>query len=302
VRTGGQNWSCTGGPCLRYVNEGQEVHLERVATTFGLSATPAAVRPNIDTVTFEIRWSPDSMGAFEVPFKIDSIIWLKIDGTKDPFGGPCWWNHFASAGKGILRCKRVLAKSGTMKVWATVNGDTESMSAHVSVVPCLLGDTVRDDARIRRKLAEAWAASSAFGPVSQRVERAGARIRRADGSVFDTNFGSLPGANNCRAWDPNQWNPVQAVTSIGTIVLLWHTHVFLPWPAASDPSPNCAGLPLAAGQFTLAFPGFSSADSGQPVPQLVIDKANSYYSADPSIFPIHVQEVPKAVCDLLGYN
>lgn len=237
-----------------------------------------------------------------MPFTIDSVIWYKVDGTKDQANLPCSWNQFTAAGKGIKRCKKTMTKSGTLLVWATVNGQVESRSAQVSVLPCLVGDTVRDDARIRRMIALAWAGSNAFGPVPQRVERVGARVRRHDGTILDTNFGVLPGANNCRAWDPALWSPVPAVSPIGTILLLWHTHVFLPPPPYTDPTPNCSQLPLGPGQLTFAGPGLSAADSGQPVSQLVVDKKNSYYSADGLLDPPLVVTAPRTVCDILGYN
>lgn len=120
------------------------------------------------------------------------------------------------------------------------------------------------------------------------------RLRLPDGSVIDTNFVDLPGATPCRAYDPTLWSP----SSIGTVLIAWHTHPFTPaikgpgntWYGANDPLPTsgpCGGAPNRG-----LFPGFSGPDVNHEYPQIVIDKTNAYWLPTPPVSVDDIQNAP----------
>jgi hypothetical protein len=196
-----------------------------------------------------------------------------------------------------------MTQSGTMVVTATADGYAVSDSAHVSVVPCLLSpdtlaaDTLADDSRIRRKIAEAWNGSNVDGPPDQRVERYGGRYRRPDGSVVDTTFLTLPGATPCRSWGIGQWSP--STNTPGATLVHWHTHPFYPGPTSTDTLPSGCKNPnlRPRNRPQAAAAGPSGADMGQPGPFFVIDKKNLYFVDVAG----NLKPAPRTQCDILRY-
>ena len=297
-----------------YATVNGDAHSESVEITVPRShvhvtASPDAVSPN-GSVTFTASISPSGP-----TWNINSWSWLPDSGSAGQgISSGCGWNNNP--------CTRQLTRSGTMWVFATVDGMADTAAVHASCLPCQTGDSILDDGRIRRKLKEAIDASNANDTGPNRREVFGMRVRLPDGRVVDTNFTNLPGATPCRAWDPAQWDP----TSVGVPLLIWHTHPFT--PAVKTPTGNSAPaselLPVgptgcASRTGMGAFPGPScitdavTGDCGGDVnmewPQIVVDKSNVYWidtPASPTLSPNAVtwQTFPRTgagQCDLLTY-
>lgn len=174
-----------------------------------LTASASSVTPSTN-VTFTASATPAAVHNDWRLFAVQSWEWVPDSGSQA-----------ASCGTSKT-CNFTPQSSGTMKVTALVNGTVQTEERYVSVLPCLTGDSLLDDARIRRALKEAWEGSNADGPQSGRVERVGGRFPGPP--PVDTTFPPLPGASACRGWNPSQWNwnsPGQ-----GGPVVTWHTHPF----------------------------------------------------------------------------
>ncbi len=203
-----------------------------------------------------------------------------------------------------------------MKATTTIGPYALADSVHVSVLPCLRNDSILDDSRIRRKLAEAWNNSNPNGPPADRREQFGMRVRLPSGQIVDTNFTNLPGSTPCQAYDPTLFDP----RSVGDVLLTWHTHPFEPahqvggqWvpPAGGSaeglPYPTCG-----SGPNSYAYPGPSRAgntgigDTNQPWPQVIVDKTSTYWIAQPAttanqVNNVRWRTVNRNACDILTY-
>lgn len=140
--SGGGQWDCSApalgyGPCFSWADDGQTVNIERVEPTLDLVATPASVNYG-DTVTVTASISPG--GPFDgrdVPWTIDSTSWAPAFGTQS---SPCAWSHFVPNNVGPTRtCRKTFTRSGTLKVFATINGSPQSESVAIIVLPPTLG-------------------------------------------------------------------------------------------------------------------------------------------------------------------
>lgn len=124
--------SATGyGPCNTYTDNGQAVTIEKVIPTFTVSATPTTNLNPGDTVTVTATVSPDTLGGKEIPWTVDSVVWVPAYGSQS---SPCGWNNFVPTNTGNPRvCRKPFTRSGTLTVWATVNGDKVSGAVSISV-------------------------------------------------------------------------------------------------------------------------------------------------------------------------
>jgi hypothetical protein len=201
-----------------------------------------------------------------------------------------------------------------MKAATTIGPYALADSVHVSVLPCLTNDSILDDSRIRRKLAQAWNNSNPNGPAAQRQEQFGMRVRLPSGQIVDTNFTNLPGATPCQAYDPALFDP----RSIGDILLTWHTHPFEPahyvagvgWvvssPAELLPYPTCGTGPSSGAAPGPSLTASGSGDLNQPWPQVIVDKTNTYWIAQPAantnqVPNVRWRTVRRNQCDILTY-
>lgn len=269
------------------------------APQFKVSASPRSVA-GAQSVTFTATVTPS------VEFALSGWTWTPDSGTGGIAPNGCTVSE--------KTCTRTISKSGCMKATTTIGPYALADSAHVSVVPCLTNDSILDDSRIRRKLAQAWNNSNPNGPAAQRREQFGMRVRLPSGQIVDTNFTNLPGSTPCQAYDPTQFNP----RSVGDVLLTWHTHPFEPahyvagvgWvistPAELLPYPTCGTGPssgLAPGPSLFAS---GSGDLNQPWPQVIVDKTNAYWIAQPATDPnlvanVRWRTVQRSQCDILTY-
>ncbi|MBV6505390.1 MAG: hypothetical protein ILNGONEN_00949 [Syntrophorhabdaceae bacterium] len=230
-----------------------------------VTAVPSALTPN-NSATFTASVAPTGP-----PWSISSWRWQPDSGSlgQGIGGGGCGWNKNP--------CTKPITRSGTMTVLVSIDGVPDSASVRVNCLPCVTGDSLLDDARLRRLLSSVLAASNPNAAPDQRKERIGVRLRRPDGSIVDSLLPPLPGASPCRSWGVGQWDP-GSLNSVGTIVVFIHSHPFKPGPVTTDTLPNsCRNPSLPANLPQAAAPGPSPADAGMPGPQLIIDKDNVYY-------------------------
>jgi hypothetical protein len=230
-----------------------------------LTAVPGTLTPN-SAATFTASVAPSGP-----PWSIGSWRWQPDSGAvgQGIGGGGCGWLENP--------CTKPITRSGTMTVFVSIDGVADSASARVNCLPCITGDSLLDDARIRRLLSRVLAGSNPNAAPDQRVERVGVRLRRPDGSIVDSLLPALPGASPCRSWGVGQWDP-GSLNGAGTILVFIHSHPFKPGPATTDTLPStCRNPALPSNLPQGAAPGPSPADAGMPGPQLVIDKDNVYY-------------------------
>jgi hypothetical protein len=271
------------------------VHVKVDPPQLRVTAAPTSIQGPQD-VTFTATLTPNPPNGWD-----PSWAWRADSGTGGISAVCNWWE---------VSCTRTCSKSGWMKATTTIGEYALADSAHVSVVPCLTNDSILDDSRIRRKLAEAWNNSNSNAPANQRVERFGMRVRLPNGAVVDTNFLSLPGATPCQAYDPAAFDP----SSVGDVILTWHTHPFEPahygpgvgWvistPAELLPYPGCAVAPNIG-----AAPEPSPSDRNHTWPQIIIDKTNAYWIEHPAtdisqIMNVKWRTVRRSQCDVMTYN
>jgi len=118
------------GPCNTYADSGQAVTIERVIPDFTVSFSPDTANWN-DTVTVSVSVSPDTLGTKEVPWTVDSTRWVPAFGSQT---SPCAWNNFVPNNSGNPRvCRKPFTRSGTLTVFATVNGDPRSQAVPIAV-------------------------------------------------------------------------------------------------------------------------------------------------------------------------
>lgn len=235
--------------------------------TVSVSAQPMAAdlelhAPNVilasQNYTATVNPSPRQLAGFNVPMRVKS--W-----SFQPDGGSP-----ATVCATDTLCVNAPSGSGTLTVQAYVNGDLKTKSQYISVLTCLTGDSLLDDARIRKALKDAWDGSHASGPQSGRMERVGGRF---DGSSFpiDTTFGPLPGAGPCWGWGAGwNWN----TPGLGPPRVVWHTHPFyhgeprIPGvcPALDPPGPG--GMDER--------PSKNDIDPYEGIPVIVVGKDNVY--------------------------
>lgn len=260
--------------------------------TVTLTASPQSMLSG-DTATFTAAVSPSSAS-----WSVGAWAW-----TPDSASGGISPNNCTTAEK---VCKRAMGLSGSMKVTAVVGTDTLTATTHVSVLPCLTGDPLLDDSRIRGKLNDALNGSNPNGAAVNRVERGGARILLPNGSVLDTLLPIGPNDTPC------SFNFPSNIGSLGVPVVFWHTHPFKPGSATDplpydttltppSPCPNLVkmGPPkpghVYAGQLGPSIP--EDVQSGYPM--IVVEKDGSVWMAYPNATPVQYPRSGPLSCDAL---
>lgn len=136
--TGGGQWDCYApslgyGPCFSWTDDGQTVTIDRVEAGLDVVAAPSTVS-YADTVTVTASISPG--GPFdgrEIPWTIDSTRWAPVFGSQ---ASPCAWNNFVPTNTGPSRtCRKPFTRSGTLTVFATVNGTAQSKAVSITITP-----------------------------------------------------------------------------------------------------------------------------------------------------------------------
>lgn len=268
----------------------QQIQVQKPSLT--LTASPRSMLTG-DTVTFTASVTPSSAG-----WGIGAWTW-----TPDSASGGINPNNCTTAEK---VCKRSMTLSGSMKVTAIVGTDTLTATTHVSVLPCLTGDSLLDDSRIRGKLNDALNGSNPNGPALNRVERGGARLLLPNGSILDTLLPIGVTDTPCTV----TW-PTGSLSSIGTILVLWHSHPFTPndptdgppYDSTIVPHSPCPQLDTASpppfGKVYVAGAGPSVPDLSTGYPMIVAEKNGSVWMAYPGASPISYPRSGAGSCDAL---
>lgn len=265
---------CNYNQCWTYSGT-QTVSVEPVSADLELTASAAAIRRG-QTVTFTARVAPGSAGGRTMPFKVQSWRWVPDSGATTTSCAP------PPADTNPATCRFAPLSSGTLHLDALVNGTQQTRYKYLSVVPCLTGDSLLDDSRLRRALRDALNGSNPNDPAASRRERGGKRLRAPDGSVRDTLYPVGPNDTPC------SFNYPPAAPGEGTPLVAWHTHPFspldpndpLPYDAGQAPPSSCPQLeykrPPPPGKVYSAAPGPSPVDMtvAGGIPNIVVDKDN----------------------------
>src|SRR5881296_334162 len=176
------------------------------------SASPQSiVGPQSVTFTATVTPSPAMSWTLDRNWQ-----WTPDSGTGG-ISAVCGWNE--------LTCTRTISKSGTMTAVATIGEYTLTASVHVSVVPCVTGDSSLDDSRIRRMLKMTLDSSSPNAPAASRLERLGVRLLLPNGSLLDT-LQTIDGSTPCSVF------PHPSLGNVGSVLIIWHSHPFNPLDTA----------------------------------------------------------------------
>lgn len=238
-------------------------------------------------MTFIAAVAPTHGGTLKIPFKINQWRWQPDSGSVVTACPP------PAQDTNPANCLVTPNASGTMEVDAVVNGSPEVEAKYVSVLTCLLGDTLLDDARIRRLLRAALDSSFPNAAPHARRERKFMRLLQPDGTIIDTLYTVGPTDTPCSINFPAQLG--------GVPILAGHTHPFEPFsadtlpydPAANprSPCPQLAGKGRGPHQSAYGASSNDIAQMPQGYPQLVVEKDGSVW-VYPSNFPVSGQ--PKA--------
>lgn len=263
--------SCDGGPCMRHQGA-HTVSWTRVPAELTVTPSSTSVLPG-QSVSFTAAANPPSISG--IPTPLTNIAW-HFQPDSGAGGQVCG---------ATVNCVFPPQRTGLLTCNALVNGVQKSRKASVSVLPCLTGDSLLDDARIRKLLNDAWNGSSPNDTNWNRRERIGARIQLPDGSVVDTLYALGAAATPCAA-DPFGGN-------MGGIPLVGiHTHPFspnnpadpLPYDPTQSPVSNCQQVVDAVNKNGLLPPGkvFTAAPNPSPkdlqlsggIPNIIVDADN----------------------------
>jgi len=260
-----------------------------------VTAAPSSVTPG-SSITFTAAVTPASAS-----WSISSWTWTPDSGT-----GGISPNNCTAAEKS---CTRAMSLSGWMKATAVIGTYTRSDSTHVSVVPCLAGDSILDDSRIRKALNDAWSGSNPGGSAWNRVERGGVRFLLPNGGVRDSLLLIGVGDNPCGMTFPS------FIGAPGVPIVYWHMHPFapnpgdpLPYDSSLSPRSNCPRIakrpPPPPGQVYYMPPGPSRTDSLSSLrPHLIVDPENVWFLPSPTDPNHDVKRYPRSgggVCDPLA--
>jgi hypothetical protein len=252
-----------------------------------LTASASSVTPSTN-VTFTASATPAAVHNDWRLFAVQSWEWVPDSGSQT-----------ASCGTSKT-CNFTPQSSGTMKVTALVNGTVQTEERFVSVLPCLTGDSLLDDARIRRALKEAWEGSNAGDPdQGDRRERLGGRFPDGQGGWTDTTFSTLPGATMCRSYDPAEWN--WNTPGLGPPAITRHTHPASPGEHrtyGSCPERDTTPWPPGTTRIIGRGPSQSDYSSFFDIPFVVVD-ADYIHLTRWSGSPLHgsTSAYSRAVCD-----
>ncbi|HLB37346.1 MAG TPA: hypothetical protein VJL31_12305, partial [Gemmatimonadales bacterium] len=124
---------CDNGPC-RYYEGLKEITIEPVEAEFTVTAEPATVNYK-DSVTITAAVSPYQVDGVGLPWKIDSLKWVPAFGTQS---SPCPHQGYfvPTTGASPTRtCRKPFTRSGTMTLFATVNGVPVQEAVAITVTP-----------------------------------------------------------------------------------------------------------------------------------------------------------------------
>ena len=244
--TGGQCDSPGTPDCFSYTGS-FEISVTPFPAVLELRASRPAVTPG-QNVTFTASVTPDSIEGIAVPFKVAEWRWQPDAGGAGTLLPQC---------ANQKTCNYAPSVSGTMRAIGFANGAADEATAHVTVFPCLTGDSLLDDPLLRSALRTSWLLSDANNPdATARMERSGViNCDTATGACGAVLFEPGPEDN----WCQNDITDPHKVASLGPgTIVIWHTHPFTP-SDTTDIIPASALCPGISGSLP-AKPGPSRGD------------------------------------------
>ncbi len=230
-------------PCFTYLLD-HTVTITPFPAELVLNADKAAIEPG-QNVTFTASVTPGTIENVGVPFRVAEWRWLPDAGGEGAVLTHC---------ENQKVCTYAPSVSGTMRATGYANGAEDVATVHVTVFPCLTGDSLLDDPLLRSGLRASWLLSGADNAdPTDRMETSGAiNCDPATGVCEVVLFQPGPGDS----WCSNSFagKPVNATT-----VLIWHIHPFRP----EDPSDPIPANPLC--------PQISGGKPGKPGPSYPAD-------------------------------
>jgi hypothetical protein len=245
--TGGQCDSPGTPDCFSYTGS-FDVSVTPFPAELVLKASKQAVTPG-QSVTFAASVVPDTIENVGVPFKVVEWRWLADAGGEGAVLTQC-------ANQKI--CSYAPSVSGTMRATGYANGAEDVATVHVTVFPCLTGDSLMDDRLVRDLLRMTGDVSGYPNQApADRLERGGALHCTLSGACEPVLYPPGPDDDACNWWPPTAIPP-------GTIrPVVVHTHEFAPFdtlPPESVCRRKPGAKPLAPGTIRLAGPGPSGGD------------------------------------------
>ena len=119
----------TGGPFV--------VTITPVTVDYNVTANPTTLNYN-DTVTVTASVTPSQVNGLNVPWSIDSTTWAPAFGTQ---GSPCAYGNWVVVDAGTQTCRKPFTRSGTLTVFATVDGTKQQNAFSITVTPPTLKAT-----------------------------------------------------------------------------------------------------------------------------------------------------------------
>lgn len=261
-----QRWGYCGYPaygwpadCVTYSGS-QTISVKRLTADLSLTASPTtAVQPGT-SITYTAAATPETIGnpAVLTPFSITQWVYADSAGT-----------HGCTSVTATT-CTITANTSGTVTVTAVVNGEQQTRTMSVTVVPCPTGDPILDSAAVRKGLDSLWKLSNPTDPVT-------ANRHERSMNVYDS-----AGVTVIRIepFDPTTDGPCENmlkrdVPPPGTLKAQIHTH-----PAHVSETLECK--PGFKKRYANQFGGPSPADwasATQDPPKYVLDADNTYRHA-----------------------
>jgi hypothetical protein len=159
--------SCgTSAPCRKYTGS-YSVSYTRPAVTFDVYANRYVVASG-GAVTISAKVTPGTFGGINTPFAVTKWEWTP-DGGSPVSPDPC-----APAALDIPNpktCPLQPTTSGTIKVYAKVNGVALSQSLHIRVRCAATGNALMDSLPVLDLAARAWALSGQYADTGTQVSR-----------------------------------------------------------------------------------------------------------------------------------
>ncbi|HEX6535189.1 MAG TPA: hypothetical protein VF041_11355 [Gemmatimonadaceae bacterium] len=244
------------------VDQQASVHVSVQPDTLLLRASPTWGYAGT-TITF----TPST--ALGSPFQVDHWTWI-------PDVAP---GATLSCPNGDIVCTVAVQETGTMRVFAVVEGKLQSADARVRIVKCPQGDSMLDNPANRDSLRNRWAMSNASGPDSLRLERPSVTFRRPSDGDYITIPVDWPGETPCS--NPLSQHPLPAAPP-GYVLDSWqHSHPFSPGEMLPE---NCFPGDTLRYRYSTRHGGPSPNDWGisvgvapfNTVPGYIQDKKNIY--------------------------
>jgi hypothetical protein len=281
-------------PCFTYLLD-HTVTITPFPAELVLKASKAAIEPG-QNVTFTASVTPDSIENIGVPFKVVEWRWLPDAGGGGTVLTQC---------ENQKICSYAPSVSGTMRATGFANGAAAEAEVQVTVFPCLTGDPLLDNPRVRDGLRSSFD-SMGYPHLSpaDRTERGGGAFLGPNGdTLWVPVFPPGPRDDACSFWPSDH-----ASSFPGNPIISWHGHAFdagdeLPGVDDCYRDPRLAPLGPGDKRYAGARPSSNDINEGGTVDNIIVTP--SYVWLRPKYFPNDPpttlpDSLPRADCDPLA--